>query len=520
MKSTPIMLVMTGAWCGLVLCPQLSVIGAEPSPALSGGEAVRPDDANPDRIQPYPGNPFYWQYKGKPVLLLGGSSNDSLFQGVGDLGKVASGFSHTLEKAVRAGEGVREELDLLRSVGGNYVRNTMSDRKGVKAFRQLADGEYDLNQWNDTYWQRFDDFLRWTEEREIIVGIEVWDPHDHVRAFWKPNPYNPDRNVNYTSAESGLRNDYPEDTKQNAQPFFFTVPALNNNPVVLSFQQKFVDKMLSYTLSRGNVLYLMDNEFTGSPEWSRYWAGYIRAKASAAGKTVCLTEMWRDHDLTASRHRNTLDHPDIYDFCDVSQNTSSESLGELHWTRMQWVRQYLSERKRPWPINTTKIYGSDESGTRWYGGGTSDAIAKFFMQIVGGQAATRFHRPAFGLGLGADAQACIKSGRMLTGAMNLFVCEPRNDLLSDRSQNEAYCTAEPGKQYAVYFPDSGTVKLDVSAAQGTLRVRWLDIARSAWQTPQSVASGGVLELRTPGRGHWAALVVPENETGDGTRNNQ
>lgn len=28
-------------------------------------------------IQPYPKNPYYWQYKGQPVLLLGGSAEDN-----------------------------------------------------------------------------------------------------------------------------------------------------------------------------------------------------------------------------------------------------------------------------------------------------------------------------------------------------------------------------------------------------------------------------------------------------------
>ena len=59
-----------------------------------------------DRIQPYPGNPFYWQYKGKPDLLLGGSVEDNLFQ-------ITNLEAH---------------LDLLKSVGGNYVRCTMSSR--------------------------------------------------------------------------------------------------------------------------------------------------------------------------------------------------------------------------------------------------------------------------------------------------------------------------------------------------------------------------------------------------------
>ncbi len=65
--------------------------------------------SNPDfssDIRPYSENPKYWQYKGEPVLLLGGSNNDNLFQ------------SPDLE----------EQLDLLQSVGGNFIRNTMSSR--------------------------------------------------------------------------------------------------------------------------------------------------------------------------------------------------------------------------------------------------------------------------------------------------------------------------------------------------------------------------------------------------------
>ena len=59
-----------------------------------------------DRIQPCPPNPFYWQYKGVPVLLLGGSVEDDLFQ----INAIAA------------------HLDLLQAVGGNYFRCTMSSR--------------------------------------------------------------------------------------------------------------------------------------------------------------------------------------------------------------------------------------------------------------------------------------------------------------------------------------------------------------------------------------------------------
>jgi len=112
------------------------------------------DDAN--RIQPWSKNPRYWQYKGQPVLLLGGSKDDSLFQ-IPDL---------------------KEHLDAIQKAGGNYIRNTMSDRndKGfeVYPFQRRPDGKYDLDQWNEEYWRRFKNMLRWTAERDIIVQIEVW----------------------------------------------------------------------------------------------------------------------------------------------------------------------------------------------------------------------------------------------------------------------------------------------------------------------------------------------------------
>ena len=47
------------------------------------GQAKEPEaialSRNANCIKPYPHNPRYWQYKGKPVLLLGGSKTDHIF---------------------------------------------------------------------------------------------------------------------------------------------------------------------------------------------------------------------------------------------------------------------------------------------------------------------------------------------------------------------------------------------------------------------------------------------------------
>lgn len=92
-----------------------------------------PAAAAADGIRPYEQNPRFWEYRGEPVWLLGGSDDDNLFQ-TPDLTR---------------------QLDAMQAVGANYIRNTMSDRNDrgfeVYPFLRLASGKYDLDQWNDEY---------------------------------------------------------------------------------------------------------------------------------------------------------------------------------------------------------------------------------------------------------------------------------------------------------------------------------------------------------------------------------
>ena len=66
---------------------------------------------NPEknRIQPWSENPWFWQFKGEPIMLLGASSDDNLFQWPTEM--------------------LVPHLDSMKEVGANYVRNTMSDRQ-------------------------------------------------------------------------------------------------------------------------------------------------------------------------------------------------------------------------------------------------------------------------------------------------------------------------------------------------------------------------------------------------------
>jgi hypothetical protein len=489
---------LTGIAPSLCYTKDLSKPTASPQIDQSRGENVN----NQDRIQPHAKNPFYWQYRGQPVLLLGGSVEDNLFQ-----------IPH-----------IEEHLDLLQSVGGNYVRCTMSSRDpgNVWPYEQdPASGLYDLATPSTEYWSRFSRFLALAAERDIIAQFEMWDRFDFARAPWNRNPYNPKNNVNYTAAQSGLKETIETHPGRCENDFFHTVPSLQDNALLLQYQQHQVDTMLAISLHYGNVLYCMDNETNDDPEWSWYWARYIRDKASQAGVGVEMTEMWDAHNLLDGEHGATFDHPELYSFVDISQNNHRPP--DEHWANPQQIRQRLITSGHVRPMNSVKIYGANSG----HYGSTRDAQERFWRNIFGGLASSRFHRPPSGLGLKEIAQSHIQSMRMFTNEIELYDCEPHNDLLHNNSWNEAYCTAHPGVTYGVFFPDGGNVRLDVSAAAGhSISVRWLDIRKWAWTgepVPCQPEPQGSLPLITPAEeGYWAALVqvsdqaMPSHQTHEST----
>lgn len=433
-----------------------------------------------NRIQIYKENPSYWQYKGEPILLIGGSVEDNLFQ-IPNL---------------------REHLELLKSVGGNYVRSTMgwNDEGDIPPFKKVGD-KYDLNQWNDEFWPRFRNFITWTHEMDIIVQIEVWATFTYYRDNWDVNPFNPINNSNYTTEETGLPTvvkDHPVAAKNN---FFWSVPKERNQEVVLKYQEKFVDKLLSETLQYGHILYCMDNETAVTPAWGEYWATYIQKKASEAGRVVETTEMWDPWDLSHEKHKATFDHPETYSFCDISQNNHQKR--QRHWDNAQKIRTQLSPVR---PINNIKIYGAD--GGRF--GTTRDGLERFWRNIFGGFASARFHRPDSGVGLSEIAQAHIKSMRTITDEMDVFTCKPQNDLLSNRGENEAYTFANPGREYAIYFPKGGSVHLNLSAGKNTdaktVTIRWLNIRKSEWKKETEIPFSESITLTAQTEAHWTVLV--------------
>ncbi len=450
---------------------------------------------NEDRIQPWSINPRYWQYKSKPVLLLGGSKTDHIF----------------------LTEGLLEHLDEIKEAGGNYVRNTMSQREGkeMKAHLLLADGKFDMEKWNPEYWARFENMLKWTSDRDIFVQIEVWDRFDFSGESWEGSPWNPGCNTNYSYELTSFSEKYPLHPNLDKQPFFHTIPGMAMyNPkldMIRKYQEDFVLKMLSYSLNYGHVLYCINNETSTPAAWGQYWINFIKSKATEKGITVFTTDMFND----AYQGNDAVNTPIIfkdsyhYNFADISQ-VNSRNFDDDHWQNLLWLIQQVNKVK-PRPCNHTKIYGG---GYLSFGsGGLEDGVERFWRNILAGSASSRFHRPTAGNGLNERAVACIKAARLLENDIKLWEIEPHMELLTNRLPNEAFLAAKPNEKYALYFTNGGSVGLDLSEAKGTYKLKWISITEGIMLEPVgrfkdiSLQGGSVVDLTAPYKGGWVAVIL-------------
>lgn len=422
-------------------------------------------------IQPAIHQPQYWQYKGEKVLLLGGSDEDNLFQM----------------------PGVEQQLDDLKAAGGNYVRNTMSSRDegNLWAFAQDSTGQYDLRKWNKAYWDRFEKFLALTAARDIIVQIEIWATFDFYRGEWDKNPFNPKNNKTLSVQRVKLPTSIPTHPIFRDNPFFWSVPSQHNNMQLLQFQQAFVDKLLSISLPYDHVLYCMDNETSVTADWGKFWSNYIHTVATEKGRQVFTTEMWDPHDLNHISHRETFDHPETYDFVEISQNNHQK--GEPHWLNGLAQIERLKRSGALRPVTNVKTYGS--TGGR-HGHGLQNGVESFVRSVLFGSSAVRFHRPTSGIGLSDTAQMVIKGMREITDQMEgFFEAEPNLDLLSERSENEAYCRAVVGQSYLVYFGEAGEVTLDLSAMEGEMiKMEVLELFSNTWRELKEIKATSSLQL--------------------------
>lgn len=209
--------------------------------------------------------------------------------------------------------------------------------------------------------------------------------------------------------------------------------------------------------------------------------------------------MWDAWELSHPQHDNTFDHPELYDFVDISQNNHND--GEKHYQNALKQRARIS--KKPRPMNNVKIYGgSGRHGTEKHG------IECFWRNIFTGCASARFHRPDSGIGINEKARKMLQSARMLLQEFNIFTAEPAPDLLKYSGENVCYLLNDLTGPYVLYFPEKGSAILNNNAKKLNQKIiNWLNIEDVCWAKKEEIENINRINLTTPGKGQWAAVIT-------------
>lgn len=197
-------------------------------------------------IRLHPDNPHYFQFKGKPLLLITSAEH------YGQLLNKAFDYKKYLETLAVDG------MNYTRIFSGSWAGS--SPDCGIK-YTPLApkpedfltpweytisknDGRrmYDLNVWNEAYFNRMHDIFKLAAQKDIIIELTLFCSCYNDKNWQKICPESPNNNVNLK------------------QPLDFRLPYTLENGELLGFQEKFVRKVVNELNEYDNFFFEIQNE--------------------------------------------------------------------------------------------------------------------------------------------------------------------------------------------------------------------------------------------------------------------
>jgi hypothetical protein len=329
--------------------------------------------------------------------------------------------------------------------------------------------KFDLSKFDPRYFDRLRERVRKAGARGIYVSVMLFQGWSSAKGWnggrpWLGHPYHPDNNIQ--SFNGNLKSDVGPDLA---------------DPQVRQRQAAYLRKVVDTVNDCDNVLFEVTNE-GGTKDWD-WWVV----------RTVRDYEMQKpkQHPVGLTGH-------------------GSESNDDMLASPAAWISpgsdrwRDLKTDPRPAPVTKVSLLDTDHvfgvgGDQKWVWKGFLRGYNVLFMdpyedpQWTPILAAQRVGAP--------DAEAARRAmghARRYAMRMNLAESTPRPELAST-----GYCLADPGREYLVYLPDGGSVKVDLSAAARSFSVEWMhaitgkivpgpDCSGGDWRTLKAPFAGDVV----------------------------
>ena len=329
--------------------------------------------------------------------------------------------------------------------------------------------KFNLTKFDPEYFRRLRSRVIAASERDIYVSVMLFEGWgvQFAAGAWAGHPLNA---ANNTGGFGG-------DTNQDGNGLEIHTLV---NPEITRIQELYVKRVVDTVNDLDNVLYEISNEnHPPSTGWQYHMIRFIKDYERAKPKQhpVGMTFQYR-----GGSNKTLLDSP------------------------ADWISPNLEGgyRDDPPPADGSKIIITDTDHLWGIGGNQAWVWKSFtrglnpiFMDPYDGVVLAKRFDPKW-----EPIRRAMGDTLRLANRMNLAAMIPRNDLTSTE-----YCLADPGNEYLVYAPDGGQMVVDLSAAKGTLRVKWIDPTSGKVIEGGKTTGGAPRQFTAPFEGHAVLHIV-------------
>lgn len=433
-------------------------------------------------------NPHYFQYKGKPTVLITSGEH---------YGAV---LNPDFDYEIYLDELKSNGLNLTRTFSGAYAepmgafhiaKNTLAPAEGKlvcpwQRSKQpgYANGgnKFDLTKWDENYFKRLKRFVSAARQRGVIVEYTFFCPF-YEEAQWKLSPMNAINNINNIGNID--RNN---------------VYTLDKNDGLLAIQDTMVRKIVNELKGFDNVIYEICNEpyFGGvTKEWQKHVADVI-------------TETEEDFPAKHLISQNIANS-----FEKINEANPSVSVFNFHYASPP-VTVAMN-------YDLNKVIGDNETGFR----GTSDSTYRregWEFILAGGGLYNNldysftadnekgdFVYPSTQPGGGSAAlRKQLSYLKTFINRFDFVHMQPDSTSVSNVSSQQArvHALSEKGKQYAVYIFGGKQTNLSLALPEGIYQTAWMNTLTGKIEKQQTVKSNdGKITLTSPNYKEDIALHI-------------
>ncbi len=401
----------------------------------------------------HPDNPHYFQYKGKPLLLVTSAEHYGALLNLDfDYNRYFDELASERMNLTRTFTGVYCEPPGAFNIGNNTLA-PLPNRLITPWARSSEPGyknggnKFDLTQWDPAYFERLKSFMQEADKRDIMVEFTLFCPF-YEDTMWVFSPLHPLNNVNSTP-------DIPRTD----------VYTTDKSGKLFEIQKALVRKLVTELNGFNNIIFEICNEpyFGGvTMEWQHAIADVIIDAEKSLPKKHLISQ-----NIANATKLIENPHPNI-------------SVFNFHYAYPPVAVAQNYHLNKPIGDNETGFNGSSDSIYRFEGWRFMLAGGALYNNLdysfTPGHEAGDYKYNDKTPGGGSDAlRKQLGYLRKFMERFNFLKMSPDSLLIDpEQSKNIRYnAISEKGNQYAVYLLDLHSSSLTLNIPDGRYEVQWM-----------------------------------------------